>query len=74
MDENGWLPLSLPGPRCGYYLFVVTMAPGGEGQETVRVYLKSGFSVAGLRKVLTSPGTKLLLRDVCYETHSKMII
>ena len=42
-----------------------------EAQKTVRVYLKSGFSVAGLQKVLTLPGAKVLLRDVLCETRGK---
>ena len=49
----------------------ITMATSQETQETVRVYLKSGFSVAGLQKVLTLPGAEVLLRDVLCETRGK---
>ena len=49
----------------------VTTTNTWEAQKTVRVYLKSGFSVAGLQKVLTLPGAKVLLRDVLCETGGK---
>ena len=32
-----------------------------------RVYLKPGFSVSGLEKVLGTPGARVLLRDVQLE-------
>ena len=68
-DDEGHPSLQEPRPLCGYFLFVITNAGTGVAdsncsQATIRVYLKPSFCVAGLWKVLSTPGSKVLLRDV----------
>ena len=58
----GTLPISTT-YQCGYYLFVVTPTHC-DTTQLLRVYLKTGFSVRGLEKVLVTPSTEVLLRDV----------
>ena len=70
-DGEGNPTLQEPRPLCGYFLFVVTNAGAGVAdgnccQATLPVYLKPSFSVAGLWKVLSTPGSKVMLRDVLY--------
>ena len=40
---------------------------GGSGEDVVRLYLKQGFVVEGLREVLSTPGNTVLLKDVDFQ-------
>lgn len=57
------LPVPTTGYQSGYYLFVVSPTSSSTSQ-LLRVYLKTGFSVSGLEKLLVKPGSEVLLRDI----------
>ena len=53
--------------HCLYIHTCVPLSPHSRDQELLCVYLKPSFSMDGLKRMLSQPGTPVLLKDVLWQ-------